>query len=117
MSKNKWNQDRILFWREIYRYLLKKSKKAGVDIRQVKTKPSGNLQKEVGHSIKMLRISSGMTQQELAQKACVHQQVISKIEKGTANPSLKTIEKITKHLTGGAGIRIVKEPSSYLTTT
>jgi len=117
MRKNKWNQDRILFWREIYRYWSKELKSEGMELRQGKEETSVSLRKEVGQSIKTLRISKGMTQQELAKKAGIHQQVISKIEKGTANPSLKTIEKITKYLPGSAGIKIVSGPSDQLTAT
>ncbi len=117
MRKNKWDQDRILFWQEIYRYWKKELKMAGPDLGRTKEGAPVSLRKDVGQSIKGLRISKGMTQQELAKKAGIHQQVISKIEKGTANPSLKTIEKITKHLSGSAGIKIVSSPPDQLTTT
>ena len=116
MRKNKWSQDRILFWQEIYRHLAKKIKAKGGNLRAAKiSQPARGLQKEVGDTLKALRMQSGMTQQELARKAGVHQQVISKIEKGIANPSLKTIEKITKHLTGASGIQIIKAPADHLT--
>ena len=39
-----------------------------------------------------------MTQEELAKKIGIDQSDLSKIEKGAANPSLKTLSKIAKGL-------------------
>ena len=116
MRKNKWNQDRIQFWQEIFRFLSRQMKSEGIKFRPAKAEPPGSLRKEVGGSIKKLRVSKGMTQQELAQRAGIHQQVISKIEKGMANPSLKTLEKIMRHLPGGGGIKIVNPSADQITT-
>ena len=42
------------------------------------------------------RKEAGMTQQQLAEKSGVHQVNISRIEKGTGNPSVETLQKLAK---------------------
>lgn len=105
MLKDKWNQKRVEFWEEIYKYLVKDIKLRGGKLRTLRTKPQGSsLSQKVGSVIRELRFESGMTQKQLADKAGVKQQVISKIESGNANPSLQTIDKIKKHLKGDIDI-------------
>jgi DNA-binding XRE family transcriptional regulator len=52
----------------------------------------------LGYKIKVKRTMRLMTQEELAKKIGIDQSDLSKIEKGTANPSLKTLAKIAKGL-------------------
>ena len=52
----------------------------------------------LGYKIKEKRLELGLSQQELARKAHVDQSDVSKLEKGTANPSLKMIRRITDSL-------------------
>lgn len=52
----------------------------------------------VGYAIKEKRLSLFMSQEKLAQKAGIDQSDLSKIEKGNANPSVKTLKKISKAL-------------------
>ena len=40
------------------------------------------------------RVSTGMTQRELSQKTGISQGDISKIERGTANPSMRTLKRL-----------------------
>lgn len=40
------------------------------------------------------RVSTGMTQRELSQKTGISQGDISKIERGTANPSVRTLKRL-----------------------
>ena len=42
------------------------------------------------------RKEAGMTQQQLAEKSGVHQVNISRIEYGTGNPSVETLQKLAK---------------------
>ena len=42
------------------------------------------------------RKEAGMTQQQLAEKSRVHQVNISRIENGTGNPSVETLQKLAK---------------------
>ena len=63
----------------------------------------GNFKKENGTSntefaiIKAMidaRKNSGMTQKELSEKTGINQADISKLENGTANPSLRTLQRL-----------------------
>ena len=52
----------------------------------------------IGYLIKEKRLEQNLSQQELAEKTGIDQSDLSKIEKGLANPSIKTIERIVKGL-------------------
>ncbi|MCQ2792789.1 MAG: helix-turn-helix domain-containing protein, partial [Bacilli bacterium] len=58
----------------------------------------------LGFHIKDFRIKNDITQEELAKKVKIDQGDLSRIEKGSANPSLSTISRIAKGL--GAKINI-----------
>jgi transcriptional regulator with XRE-family HTH domain len=53
---------------------------------------------DFGKAIKILRATANLEQRELADIADVDASLISMIEKGKRNPSLATIERITKEL-------------------
>ena len=57
-----------------------------------------NIHDSIGPKIKDHRIGRGMTQDELAGAAGVKQSLISRIENGTANPSLRTLTRIAESL-------------------
>ena len=59
-----------------------------------KNDPLLNLRKEILD----LRINKGISQTELAEKAGTKQTVISRIERGTCEPTITTIQKIAKAL-------------------
>ena len=44
------------------------------------------------------RNAAGMTQQQLSSNADIDQAVLSRIESGKANPSIKTLQKVAKGL-------------------
>ena len=48
----------------------------------------------IGYQIKELRKNAGLTQIELANETNIDQSDLSKIEKGIANPSIKTVSRI-----------------------
>lgn len=52
----------------------------------------------LGYKIKDTRLRQFMSQEELANKVGIDQSDLSKIEKGLANPSVKTINRIAKGL-------------------
>ena len=52
----------------------------------------------IGYFIKEKRMDLRMSQQQLAEKIGIDQSDLSKIEKGNANPSIRTLKKIAKGL-------------------
>ena len=52
----------------------------------------------VGNPVSTARRSRGLSQAELAEKAAMDQSDISKIERGLANPSVRTLQKIANAL-------------------
>ena len=59
--------------------------------------------KQFGRNVKAERIRKGLTQEALAEKIGVNREYISKIERGTANMSLKKIVNLTNFI--GADIK------------
>ena len=59
----------------------------------------------MGRHLAKLRQDAGLTQEQLADVTGIHQTNISKLESGTANPSLRTL----KRLAAGMGMRLKLE--------
>ena len=57
----------------------------------------------VGSIVKKARKSCGLTQGALATKACMAQSIVSGIESGARNPTLRTMKRLAKAL----GLRLV----------
>lgn len=55
---------------------------------------SMNIKLKLGMKIKEVRLSLSMSQEQLADKACLHRTYISSIELGARNVSIENIEKI-----------------------
>ena len=53
---------------------------------------------ELARSVINLRIRRGLTQNELAERMSTTQAVISRLESGSAKPSLATLERLAKAL-------------------
>lgn len=60
--------------------------------------PASKILNNFGERIKKLREQKGMTQQELADKARLHNTYVGSVERGEKNISLKNIEKVVKGL-------------------
>ena len=60
---------------------------------------------EVGFNLTKARDSIGITQKELADNVKIYQGDISKIERGQANPSIKTLQRLAE----GMGMRVKVE--------
>jgi transcriptional regulator with XRE-family HTH domain len=58
----------------------------------------------LGRKVKQLRLSSNMSQTNLADKAKVRQPLISKMERGKGNPTLDSIVKIA----GALGVTVIE---------
>lgn len=52
----------------------------------------------VGGNLQRLRHDRGLTQEELAHKADIHQTYLSGVEVGRRNPSIQVLERIAKGL-------------------
>ncbi|MEK5181136.1 helix-turn-helix transcriptional regulator [Paenibacillus odorifer] len=52
----------------------------------------------IGENIRVLRLKNGFSQEQLALNAGVNTSYIGQIERGEKNPTIKTLEKISKAL-------------------
>jgi transcriptional regulator with XRE-family HTH domain len=57
-----------------------------------------DLRKRVGLNVQRLRRKRGLSQEELADRADIHQTYLSGVETGKRNPSLLVLERIGKAL-------------------
>ena len=55
-------------------------------------------QYQIARAIITARLEAGLTQAELAQKAALPQSNISRLESGTINPTVQTLEKVAAGL-------------------
>lgn len=55
-----------------------------------------DMRKLVGRNFARLRSASGLTQEQVAERAGVSQQYISDLERGKRNPSVETLLKISE---------------------
>jgi len=76
----------------------------GMTVRHI-TMPAAS---KIGSEITWLRNESGLTQKQLAELTGIDQSDLSKIERGAANPSVATLERIAKALGGELEIKILK---------
>lgn len=109
MRKNRWADERIIFWDEVYKVVKKK-----VRLRIPKRKPKllTSETKRIGDIIKEARKAKGWTQKGLAEKAGVSQQLVSFVERGYSSFSFKTLKKITTVLGLMIAITSPGSPSS-----
>ena len=100
MRRDNWNNPRIEFWQAIHDKLKEKFKKKGIlPVKEkVASKMGNEFFKTVADKIKGVRKQKGITQNQLAKKLKISQQVISRIENGTQNISLFTLRKIAESL-------------------
>ena len=111
MRKDKWNKERIIFWQAIYENLLARLKKTGFKMRTPSVKPDPFLAK-VGREIRGWRKKKGLAQKELAERMKVNQQVISRLERGEDNVSVKYLRRLADAL--GADVSIILTPKQRL---
>jgi transcriptional regulator with XRE-family HTH domain len=57
-----------------------------------------SLARALGLRIKQLRMARGMTQEDLAEAAGLFRTYMSRVEAGTANPTLSVLELLARHL-------------------
>ena len=63
-----------------------------------------DVRKRVGKNVKNLRVDSGLSQEELADKAGIHQTYLSGVEGGKRNPSIMVLQRIAD----GLGVDVVR---------
>ena len=56
------------------------------------------IQKQFGERVRNLRLTKGLSQEELAFRAGIHRTYLGGIERGERNPALKNIAAIAKAL-------------------
>lgn len=107
MRRDAWQSPRIGFWQAVYEKVLEKYRgnNRGILLRN-KAMPIDEFCLLVGGKLRLLRKQKNLTQNMLADKLKVSQQLISRIESGRENVSLLTLRKIAEKL--GAKIDIVK---------
>ena len=99
MRKDRRDYGRIQFWQEIYRHLSEKLKSQGIALRRPAVQVVQNsLRARIGKRVREVRCSKKITQADLARGAGLTQQFVSRIERGTENVSLDTIERIQKYI-------------------
>ena len=64
------------------------------------------IENPAARAVAAARAVSGLSQKQLAQMTGIDQSDISKIERGTANPSISTLERIAKALGGKLAVSI-----------
>lgn len=106
MRKDDWNDPRIEYWQAIYESLREKYRKKGFDVKTPASapKPRNDFCKAIADKIRSVRKERGCTQDALAKKLKISQQVISRIENGNENISLATLKKIADAI--GVEVRI-----------
>jgi DNA-binding XRE family transcriptional regulator len=99
MRQDRWGGQRLIFWQAIYEKLLDRYRKKGMKFRDTRDMEVRDpVCEAVGKEIHRVRKEKDLSQEQLAQKAGVSQQLISRIEKGKENISLITLKKISKAL-------------------
>jgi DNA-binding XRE family transcriptional regulator len=102
MRKNKWSDNKIIFWDTIHGVVVK-----DIDKNELKAKKTISVSQEIkpiGDKIREARKRVRWTQGELANKSKISQQTISLVENGYTNISLSVLKKIADAL--GLEIRI-----------
>lgn len=95
MRKDSWSDPRIVFWQAVYEKLISDFKEKGIVIRARREDIiADEIPQQVAEKIKAARQDLGLTQEELAERIGISQQIISRIEKGRNDIRLSTLEKI-----------------------
>jgi len=94
MRKNKWGDNKIVFWDEIYKVVSSHMDKNELHIAKEKKTPINLDISQIGKKIRGARKAKGWTQKKLAEKTGFSQQTISFIESGYINISFLTLKKI-----------------------
>jgi len=112
MRADKWNDQRIILWDEIYKVVSKTVDKNRIKTTRQRFKDTDDEMQRICSKIREYRKKKNMTQVELAKKSQVSQQIISFVERGYLNVSLRTFRKIIDAL--GLYLEVLdKNPKKY----
>lgn len=94
MRKDRWLENRVVFWQTIYERVHESLKMRGIKIRRPQKAKIPPERAKLAQQIRRIRIKLGYTQKDMARKLGVIQQYISKIERGHENVSVDTLKRI-----------------------
>jgi len=114
MRLNKWNDNKIVFWDEVYKVVSRHIDKDELRILKKKGTTVNSDIIRIGKKIREARKAKGWTQGELARKAGFSQQTVSFTESGYVNISFLTLKKILDVL--DLEILIIKKEKPTYTT-
>lgn len=98
MSKDAWNLRRIHFWQAIYEKVKEKLESKGISLQLRSTKESDEFLRKTGIQINEIRQEMKISQKDLARILGISQQMVSRIERGNENISLRTLKEICDRL-------------------
>lgn len=98
MRQNKWSDNRIIFWNEVRDVLSCRMDKKELERGKERPLVADENSQKIGEIVRETRKRLGWTQKDLASKAGLSQQIISFVEKGILNFSLRTLSKILNAL-------------------
>jgi len=98
MRLDNWNDQRILFWDQVYKTLLETIDKSKIKRGTQRLKSTDADMQRISSKIKDFRKKKGVTQVKLAEMSGLSQQTISFLERGYLNISLRTFKKIADAL-------------------
>ncbi len=98
MRRNKWDDQRTIFWQAVYEKIAQEYKGRGVAVRNAVKKAADPVCARIGNRLIEERNKKRLTQSALAKKIGISQQMLSRIETGRANLSMSTIQKIADKL-------------------
>lgn len=104
MRRNKWSDNRIIYWNEFYNIIVKE---LNIKVNKTREVYKNERVKGISEIIVKRRKSLMWTQGELAEKIGKSQQIISFIEKGNSNFSIDILIKILDVL----GLEIIITPA------
>lgn len=103
MQKDRWLQNRVLFWQTIYEVVKDQIQNRGVSLRQAFSGKIPPQRMDLARQIRQIRTQTGRTQQELAAGLGVIQQYISRVESGRENLTVDSLARIA----GALGRKLV----------
>jgi len=77
--------------------------------------PGSREEDHIGKRIKALRLSLGLTQEQLGERADLHYSYVGQVERGDKLPSLKSLKKLARALNTSVEV-LLEEGEDYLST-